>query len=94
MTTPQGASPPPASSPPATALNQPLPTGPAQVTSEQVTSEQVASAAGARHVGMADVLPGVLDRAQLDRPPVVEFHGVTKTYHAGQPGEFTAIRNV
>jgi NitT/TauT family transport system ATP-binding protein len=33
-------------------------------------------------------------QATLDRPPVVEFHGVTKTYHQGQPGEFTAIRDV
>lgn len=51
-------------------------------------------AAGSQHVGMADVLPGVQAQATLDRPPVVEFHGVTKTYHQGQPGEFTAIRDV
>jgi hypothetical protein len=40
---------------------------------------------------MADVLSGVQAQATLDRPPVVEFHGVTKTYHQGQPGEFTAM---
>jgi len=43
---------------------------------------------------MGEVLSQVRTSAELARPPVVEFRKVTKTYHAGGPNEFTAIREV
>jgi NitT/TauT family transport system ATP-binding protein len=45
-------------------------------------------------VGMGEVLGQVRTSAELARPPVVQFQKVTKTYHAGGPNEFTAIRDV
>lgn len=45
-------------------------------------------------VGLGQVLPHVRTPEQLARPPVVEFRNITKTYNAGLPNEFTAIRNV
>ena len=48
----------------------------------------------ARPVGMGEVLDHVRAPDELARPPVVEFRSVTKTYNAGEPNEFTAIRDV
>ena len=50
--------------------------------------------AAAATVGIGQVLlqPGRAKAA--DRPPVVEFRRVRKTYHLGQPNENTAIRDV
>jgi len=45
-------------------------------------------------VGLGQVLDHVRDTAATPRPPVVEFEQVTKTYNAGQPNAFTAIRDV
>lgn len=45
-------------------------------------------------VGMGQVLSHVRTSDQLGRPPVVEFRKITKTYNAGLPNEFTAIRDV
>ena len=45
-------------------------------------------------VGMGTVLPQVISPADLSLPAVVEFRGVTKTYNAGTPQAFTAIRDV
>lgn len=43
---------------------------------------------------MAHVLEQVREAPVAPRPPVVEFHHVTKTYNVNQKNEFTAIRNV
>ncbi len=50
--------------------------------------------ADATSVGMGEVLPHVRTPEELQRPHVVEFKHVTKTYNVGQPNEFTAIRDV
>jgi len=62
--------------------------------SETPEERRPSSGPASRHVGIADVLANVHDTPTLDRPPVVEFHGVTKIYHPGQAAEFTAIRDV
>ncbi|MEX2118661.1 MAG: ABC transporter ATP-binding protein [Pirellulales bacterium] len=49
---------------------------------------------GAHPVGMGEVLDHVRSAEELKRPSVVEFHQVAKTYHAGQPNAFTAIKDV
>jgi NitT/TauT family transport system ATP-binding protein len=51
-------------------------------------------AAIARDVGMGRVLEHVRQPGELERPHVVEFRHVTKTYNAGLANEFTAIRDV
>ena len=43
---------------------------------------------------MGRVLKSVRKPLENERPHVVEFRHVTKTYNAGQPNEFTAIRDV
>jgi NitT/TauT family transport system ATP-binding protein len=48
----------------------------------------------AKDVGMGRVLEHVRQPSELERPHVVEFRHVTKTYNAGEPNEFTAIRDV
>jgi len=48
----------------------------------------------AKSVGLGQVLSQVRTSDQLDRPAVVEFRNITKTYNVGLPNEFTAIRNV
>ncbi len=48
----------------------------------------------AADVGMGKVLDHVREPAESPRPHVVEFRQVTKTYNAGQPNAFTAIRDV
>jgi NitT/TauT family transport system ATP-binding protein len=61
----------------------------------QAGTEGVAGAgASAQPVGMSVVLDRVRAPAEAARPKVVEFHHVTKTYNAGKPNEFTAIRDV
>ena len=62
----------------------------ATAANSSLTTEPVAS----QTVGMGEVLEHVRSRDDLARPPVVEFRHVTKTYHAGQPNAFTAIRDV
>lgn len=48
----------------------------------------------AQPVGVGHVLEHVRQPEELRRPPVVAFRNVTKTYNAGQPNAFTAIRDV
>src|SRR6476620_5391835 len=48
----------------------------------------------AHEVGVGRVLQSVRQPAVQDRPHVVEFRHVTKTYNAGLTNEFTAIRDV
>jgi NitT/TauT family transport system ATP-binding protein len=45
-------------------------------------------------VGMGEVLGRVRTPAELARPSVVEFRKVSKTYNAGEPNAYTAIRDV
>src|SRR5205807_6947581 len=45
-------------------------------------------------VGMGRVLERVRQPGEQERPHVVEFRHVTKTYNAGEENEFTAIRDV
>jgi NitT/TauT family transport system ATP-binding protein len=52
------------------------------------------SKAVAHEVGVGRVLQSVRQPAVQDRPHVVEFRHVTKTYNAGLTNEFTAIRDV
>jgi NitT/TauT family transport system ATP-binding protein len=49
---------------------------------------------GAQPVGLGEVLPEIRAVNPVERPAVVEFRGVTKTYNSGQPNEYTAIRDV
>jgi NitT/TauT family transport system ATP-binding protein len=48
----------------------------------------------AEPVGMGQVLEHVRTPAELGLPAVVEFRNVVKTYNAGRPNAFTAIRDV
>ena len=48
----------------------------------------------AHPVGIGQVLEHVRTPAEVARPTVVEFRGVTKVYNVGQPKAFTAIKNV
>ncbi|MFO0788208.1 MAG: ABC transporter ATP-binding protein [Pirellulales bacterium] len=48
----------------------------------------------AQDVGVGRVLERALPPIEPARPHVVEFRNVSKTYNAGQPNEFTAIRDV
>src|SRR3954452_9114912 len=58
-------------------------------------SEPAATAATAdRPVGMGEVLEHVRAPHEAQRPAVVTFHKVSKTYYAGQANAFTAIREV
>ncbi len=43
---------------------------------------------------MGKVLDHVRTPSEIESPLVVEFRSVTKTYNAGQPNAFTAIRDV
>jgi NitT/TauT family transport system ATP-binding protein len=52
------------------------------------------STAIAHEVGVGRVLQSMRQPAVQDRPHVVEFRHVTKTYNAGLTNEFTAIRDV
>jgi NitT/TauT family transport system ATP-binding protein len=47
-----------------------------------------------RPVGIGRVLERVRTPDEVRKPHVVEFRSVAKTYNAGQPGAFTAIRDV
>ncbi len=48
----------------------------------------------ATQVGMGAVLDHVRQPSEIQKPHVVEFCQVTKTYNAGQPNAFTAIKDV
>src|SRR6476659_10035992 len=48
----------------------------------------------ARPVGMGAVLEHVRAPHEIERPAVVTFHNVTKTYNASGANSFTAIRDV
>lgn len=50
--------------------------------------------APAHPVGMSQVLEHPRTAAEVARPPVVEFRNVTKTYGAGGPKPYTAIKDV
>jgi NitT/TauT family transport system ATP-binding protein len=52
------------------------------------------SPAVSQDVGIGRVLESVRQPLDYERPHVVEFQRVTKTYNAGQSNEFTAIRDV
>jgi NitT/TauT family transport system ATP-binding protein len=45
-------------------------------------------------VGVGRILDHVRKPREITRPPVLEFRSVTKTYNAGEPNAFTAIRDV
>ena len=45
-------------------------------------------------VGVGEVLEHVRTPAEIARPTIVEFRGVTKIYNIDQPNAFTAIKNV
>jgi NitT/TauT family transport system ATP-binding protein len=45
-------------------------------------------------VGMGQVVNRFCKPKELGLPRVVEFRNVTKTYNAGQPNEYTAIRDI
>ncbi|HEX5272335.1 MAG TPA: ABC transporter ATP-binding protein [Gemmataceae bacterium] len=50
--------------------------------------------AGAKPVGMSSVLDKVRRPDEVTAPKVVEFKNVTKTYNAGKPNAYVAIRDV
>jgi NitT/TauT family transport system ATP-binding protein len=52
------------------------------------------SPAATGSVGIGQVVGDAQQEALRKLPQVVEFRHVTKTYNLGQPGEFTAIRDV
>jgi NitT/TauT family transport system ATP-binding protein len=54
----------------------------------------VRSAASALPIGIGQDLGRVREATELERPPVVQFRNVTKTYNAGNTKAFTAIRDV
>jgi len=53
-----------------------------------------AELAAAQPVGMGTVLEHVRQPHEIERPAVVTFHKVTKTYNPGGANSFTAIRDV
>src|SRR5215475_9942228 len=55
---------------------------------------QSAAVNAAQDVGIGRVLDRVQQAGAQDRPHVVEFQHVTKTYNSGLANEFTAIRDV
>src|SRR5207237_4028032 len=52
------------------------------------------TATAARPVGMGEVLEHVRSPHEIERPAVVTFRHVNKTYYAGRANAFTAIRDV
>ncbi len=50
--------------------------------------------AGAKPVGMSSVFDKVRRPEEVTAPKVVEFKNVTKTYNAGKPNAYVAIRDV
>ncbi len=57
-------------------------------------SSQPENASPPTTVGMGEVLDPAVDFRSPEVPDVVEFRNVTKTYNAGKPNAFTAIRDV
>jgi NitT/TauT family transport system ATP-binding protein len=47
-----------------------------------------------RPIGMGEILPTVRVPEEINRPAVVTFNHVTKTYNSGQANAFTAIKDV
>ncbi len=66
----------------------------ALASSEPASSAKEAARLPGHGVGVAHVLEQVREQAAAKQPPVVEFRHVTKTYNAGKPNEFTAIKEV
>src|SRR5215471_1827334 len=64
------------------------------MSSVPVSADAAATTPSTQTVGIGEVLGHVRTAAELARPPAVEFRSVTKTYNAGQPNEYTAIRDV
>jgi NitT/TauT family transport system ATP-binding protein len=58
------------------------------------TDSAVQTAPATQPVGMGQVLEQVRTREQVTLPTIVEFQSVTKKYNAGQPNEFTAVKEV
>jgi len=59
-----------------------------------VSNPTADSSPATQDVGVARVLDRVVQPGENQRPHVVEFRQVTKTYNAGMSNEFTAIRDV
>lgn len=57
-------------------------------------SVKIAAKLPGHDVGVAHVLDQVRNAPAVKLPPVVEFRNVTKTFNAGQPNAFTAIKDV
>ncbi|HZN33144.1 MAG TPA: ABC transporter ATP-binding protein [Pirellulaceae bacterium] len=57
-------------------------------------SNPTTTAAPAQPIGMGEVLDHVRQPEEIVRPAVVSFRNVTKTYNAGTPAAFTAIKDV
>jgi len=58
------------------------------------TTVAASSAQPSQEIGIGRVLAGVRQPDEVREPHVVDFRGVTKTYHPGRSNEFTAIRDV
>src|SRR5262245_46099266 len=59
-----------------------------------MTASAAITQAPAQPIGMGQVLDHVRTPHEIARPAVVTFSNVTKTYNAGAPNEYTAIRDV
>jgi len=59
-----------------------------------MSESATATASAARPVGMGEVLGHVRVPQEVERPAVVTFHKVTKTYNPGGANEFAAIHDV
>ena len=84
------------------ASGNPRPTGTGKETAKQAQVEAMSQAsteigaavAAPTPVGMGQVVNRFHRPKEYGLPRVVDFRHVTKTYNAGQPNEFTAIRDV
>ncbi|MDX1962158.1 MAG: ABC transporter ATP-binding protein [Pirellulales bacterium] len=73
--------------------NQPAPAG-SSPPSTPITSSTADSTPIAEQIGMGVTLAHPTTKEELYVPPVVEFRHVEKTYNAGQPNAYTAIRDI
>ena len=69
-------------------------TQPVAASSNLPPTTSAGTSAPSQSIGMGSVLEAVRVPEQLQRPQVVSFRNVTKTYNAGRAEEFTAIRDV
>ena len=69
-------------------------TQPVAASSNLPPTTSAGTSAPSHSIGMGSVLEKVRVPEQLQRPQVVSFRNVTKTYNAGRAEEFTAIRDV